>query len=284
MWILWSLLASLCQTIRNATSKSRSRVLSPAAVTLVRFGYGLVLILAVQVGAPWPQGELAIQTWLFLGASAVLQLAGNVALVRALTSKNLLLVATLIRIEVPFTVAVGWLFFDDLLQLVEMAAVVLACLGLLISSGGWWKSGAGLGSALLSGCFVGGASLTSRQAILSIKEGSSYGNAVLVLSLLLIIQTCILILYLVRYEREELKKMRQGWRADLLIGFTSGLGSLCWVFAFALSPVGLVKTVGQSELILSWLLSRRLFREPPTKREVIGALLVAGAVGLLAVI
>jgi drug/metabolite transporter (DMT)-like permease len=282
MWILWSLLASLCQTVRNATSKSRSRVLSPAAVTLVRFGYGLVVVLLVQVVAPWPCGYLTVRSFWFLSASAALQLTSNVALVKALSSKNLLLVTTLVRVEVPFAVAVGCLLFGDLLDLVEIIAVGLACLGLLISSGRWWRSVAGIGYALLSGCLVGGASLTSRQAILSIKDGSTYGNAVFILSLLLILQTCSLILYLIQYEREEFIKMRKGWKTDLLIGFASGLGSLCWVFAFALSPVGLVKTVGQSELILSWFLSRRLFKEPPAKREVLGAFLVASAVVLLA--
>jgi drug/metabolite transporter (DMT)-like permease len=66
---------------------------------------------------------------------------------------------------------------------------------------------------------------------------------------------------------------------SLFAGFMGAAASAGWFTAFALEPVAHVRTLGLVELIFSYAVSRRIFRERIERRELGGiALLALGVV------
>ena len=67
------------------------------------------------------------------------------------------------------------------------------------------------------------------------------------------------------------------WRVSLFAGFMGAAASAAWFTAFAIQSVTYVRTLGLIEMLFSYAVSRRLFREHLTTREISGmALIVAG--------
>jgi drug/metabolite transporter (DMT)-like permease len=56
-----------------------------------------------------------------------------------------------------------------------------------------------------------------------------------------------------------------------------------WFTAMAIEPVAHVRTLGLVELLFSYAISRRVFRERLTRRELVGVLLLALALVLVLV-
>ena len=54
-------------------------------------------------------------------------------------------------------------------------------------------------------------------------------------------------------EPAGLRASFTGWRSDMWVGMLSACGSACWFAGFALSPVALIRTVGQVEVVFTLL-------------------------------
>lgn len=296
MWILLSLLACSFQTVRNATSKHRSRELTALSVALVRFGYGLPIILLFMFLVWLGYGAEAFgrapgqAIWAML-FSALTQAVGSALFVASLSRNNLFASLVLHRIEIPVALVVGAVFMNDVPTLAQVAAVVLALLGVLLAalpsrsaqSSAHPEYKLGIVYGVFGGVAIGLCSVSSRYGIMAFEGGTFVGNALVFLLGLLIPQSLGLIALIAYKNPGEFAVMRRGIRSDFLIGASSGLGSACWGFAFALAPVALVKTVGQVELLFSWFISGKFFRERPRKMELVGGACIAVAVVLLAV-
>jgi drug/metabolite transporter (DMT)-like permease len=73
----------------------------------------------------------------------------------------------------------------------------------------------------------------------------------------------------------------KAWRVSLFAGFMGAGASAAWFTAFAIEPVTHVRTLGMVEMIFSYAVSRRFFREHLTRRELAGMALIALAVGAI---
>ena len=82
-------------------------------------------------------------------------------------------------------------------------------------------------------------------------------------------------------EPEHLRAVFRGWRKAAPVGALSALGSACWFTGFALAPLGLVRAVGQVEILMTMALGRFYLRESFTRSEVIGAVTVVAGVLLV---
>jgi drug/metabolite transporter (DMT)-like permease len=73
----------------------------------------------------------------------------------------------------------------------------------------------------------------------------------------------------------------RAWRTSLLAGFMGAAASAGWFTAMAIQPVAHVRTLGLVELLFSYLVSLRIFKERLRPVEVLGiALLVFGLVAI----
>lgn len=84
-------------------------------------------------------------------------------------------------------------------------------------------------------------------------------------------------------EPEQLRAAVTRWREAAPVGALSACGSACWFTGFVLAPLGLVRAVGQVEILFTLAFGRFYLRESFTRAEVLGsAVVVAGVLLVLA--
>ncbi|MCB2002865.1 MAG: hypothetical protein KDH91_21995 [Rhodoferax sp.] len=70
----------------------------------------------------------------------------------------------------------------------------------------------------------------------------------------------------------------RAWRLSTVAGAMGAMASIGWMTATALRPAVDVRTLGLVEVLFSYLVSRRLFREKISRKELAGLLLVGAGV------
>lgn len=288
-WIVFTLLAVVMQSIRTAAQKQLTNNLSIQAATLVRFLFGIKFAL-IYLYFVWqaydPQDfELGRQFFQSGALAGISQILATVCLIKALTLKNFAVGTALAKTEAILTAVLGALFFSAALSAMGYLSVVVGVAGLLVASN--WKItlqdltdnesirygvGAGLGFAL--------ASLWIRDASLSI-DAPRILSAAAVLTYMVLLQTLICFVWVYIKEREQLRLMMQNLGACTFVGFTSVAGSVGWFTAMSLQNAALVKTLGQTEFVVSLLITYLYFGEKITTREYSGIALIAISVFIL---
>ena len=98
----------------------------------------------------------------------------------------------------------------------------------------------------------------------------------------LTIQTVVMTAYLRAFEAGELSRVWRNRGKGMLVGIASMLGSVGWFTAMTLQNVAYVRTVGQVELIFTFLTAILVFRKRIRWTELLGtALIIAGILFLL---
>ncbi len=289
LWIPFTLLAVVMQSVRTAGQKQVTQYLSVPAATLVRFLYG-VPFAAIYCGYLYWYDDTGFvdapaEFYLWCSLAAVSQIVATVLLVKALQVNNFAVGTSLVKTETLMAAIIGSWFFNDYLNVVGYVSVMLGIAGALIASKVQLRlltkganasivygAGAGLGFAL--------ASLWLRQGILSLDAPALTGAAVALL-FMVVLQTVICFGWVAYTARHQFRLMRAKWRHCLFIGFTSVGGSIGWFTAMSLQNAALVRTLGQLEFLVALAITHFYFGETITRREYLGMLLVVLSVVLL---
>ena len=297
LWIPITVWAALAQTVRNAAQRSLTASLGTLGATLVRFLYGLpfaaawlaAVLAATHERLPAPDAAFAL--WVLLGA--VSQIAATALLLRTMEERNFALGVAYSKTEVLQVAMFAMLFLGDPFGARTALAVSLATFGVLLLSpadrerplralaAGWTSRATLLGIA--SGAGFALASVGYRGAALRL-EGSGFlmaGAYTLVAAQL--VQTLLLGGWLLARSPATVAGVVREWRRSLLAGFMGAAASAGWFTAFALQPAAYVRTLGLVELVFSYAVSRRLFRERLTRLERAGMALLALGVGVVTV-
>ena len=291
-WIPIVVWAAFAQTVRNAAQRTLTAEVGTLPATLVRFLYGLpcaALWLAVVwhvSGSAKPFLSLHYGGWLSLGAMA--QLGATALLLMAMKERNFIVAVTWSKTEILQVALFSLLFLGELPGWMSALAMVVATSGVLLLSRpktpvadakggmaqgeGWWSRAAlyGLGSgALFALSAVGyrGASLV--QTGVSPWLAGAWG--VLWAQLL---QSLVLGSYLAVRDAGGLLAIARAWRLSLVAGTMGALASVGWFTAMAMRPAADVRTLGLIEVLFSYLVSRRIFREKLSVSETLGLVLV----------
>ena len=290
-WIPIVIGAAFAQTIRNATQRTLVSELGTLSATLVRFLYGLPFaacwLLAVYrfSGAPpvLPPFGLVYAGWLVAGA--VFQLAATALLLRAMKQRNFIVGVTFSKTEVLQVGLFATLFLHELPTLLSGLAMLVATAGVVLLSlpkkiegeARVWSGNAawfGLGSGA---CFAL-SSVGYRGAALQLGGTSAWLIGAWAVLLAQSLQTVLLGGWLGMRAPGALAAIAKAWRLSLLAGMMGALASTGWLTAVALRPAGDVRTLGLVEVLFSYLVSRRLFKEHMTRNEFTGLLLVSAGV------
>ena len=155
---------------------------------------------------------------------------------------------------------------------------------LLLSPAGWnggWASRSAL-LGLASGAGFALSAVGYRGAALALEGTPFLMAAAATLLAAQILQTLLLGGWMAARDLHSVLRVLRAWRASLLAGFMGAAASAGWLTAFAIEPVAHVRTLGLVELVFSYAVSRRLFREKLSRRELGGmALLALGVVLVL---
>lgn len=288
LWIPATLVAASAQTLRNATQRSLTDAIGLVGATQVRFVFGfpfalLFLALATILSQSWPPAiNRTAFLWTLGGAAAQILATG---LMLATMKQRSFAVTTAYTKTEPVQVAVfAALVLGDPLSPLKFAAVLIATTGVLLISFKKGESllGAGLRPLLLgmlAGAFFALAAVCFRGAILALDSGVFFLRASAILVWGLGLQSLMLIVYLGIMDRNALLASFGVWRQSLFAGFLGALASQFWFIGFSLTAVANVRTLALVEVFLAQAMSRKLFAEAISHRELIGMALIALGVG-----
>jgi drug/metabolite transporter (DMT)-like permease len=289
LWAVFTVIAAIGQTARNAMQRELSRLVGTVGATLVRFLFGLPFGILFLAGvAYWLHEPLPSLNPRFLawnGLAAVTQIGATALMLLAMNERSFVVTTAYLKTEPVLVALFGFAFLGDRLAAQTIFAIVVATAGVMMMS--WTKGAAsvstrpllfGIGAAALFGISAVG----FRGAILSLDTPSFVMAATFALAVGLSIQTTLLCVYLALFDRNSLLAILYQWRPSLFAGFMGAAASQFWFLAFALTTAANVRTLALIEVLFAQIVSRRIFDHKSAPREVIGiALVVAGIAFLL---
>ena len=294
VWAIFAVLAAFFQNLRTSLQKKLNKNLSIVASTYVRFAFALPFALIVFIfnfgnfdiiSTVLNQSNFFYYT--FLGS--VIQITFTITLLYLFRFSNFVVGTSLSKTEVIQIAIFEYIILKDKLNLFGVLGIIIATIGVIMISIKdlrlFFKKFfskvtlIGLGAGLLLGLSV----VYFRAAALSLENFSSnFDKAFMTVFFALIIQTAVITIYLVIFERPEFKKFLENKFEICLAGLSGFLATLSWFFAFTLIQASFVRALGQIEIFFSYVSSKYLFKEKITLIEILGVLtFIAGATILL---
>jgi drug/metabolite transporter (DMT)-like permease len=291
LWIPVTVWAAFAQTLRNAAQRHLTKELGTLGATLVRFLYGLpfaaawLWLVRAWTGAALPAPNVPFAGWIALGAVA--QLAATALLLATMAERNFALGVAYSKSELIQVALFGFLFLGDPLGVPTMAAVAFGMVGVLLLSpadparplrallAGWTTRSALLG--LGSGACFALSTVGYRGAALALEGTPFLMAAAFGLVVAQTLQTLLLGGWLAVRDRPVIARVVRAWRASIFAGFMGAAASAGWFTAMTIEPIAHVRTLGLVELVFSYAVSRRFFRERLTRMEIAGMALLAVA-------
>jgi drug/metabolite transporter (DMT)-like permease len=291
LWIATTLSAAALQTARNAMQGSLTAKLGTLGATQVRFIFGLpfaVLFLTIVTlvsgdSIPPPSTMFLV----FTASGAVAQILGTVFLLAAMRERSFSVATAFTKTEAVQVALFGLMILGDELTWLRMVAIAVATIGIFLIA---FKPGEKLTAdslrPALQGIASGGmyaiAAVGFRGGILALDQATPYflrASTTLVWSLA--IQSVLLGAWMQVFQPKALRESVKLWRQSLFAGFTGALASQCWFLGFSLTTAANVRTLGLVEVLFAQAVSRRIFSQTTTMRELSGMALVVVGVGLL---
>lgn len=294
MWIPITLLAATFQILRTARQHELRRVLAVNPAGFVRYAYGfpLALIAAIvtfgvfDAELPKPPARF----WPIVAGAGIAQIFGTVALLKSFQLRDFAIGTVYVKTEIILVAIVSAVALGEPLEPLGWAAAVLCMAGVA-----WLAAPGKITDALrlagdpaaLMGVLAGlGFALAAagiRGASNTLGDAPTWSRALLTLTVMLGIQTVLNGTQLAATDRSGLKAVASNWRAAIPVGVLSLSGSACWAVAVTLTSAAKVRTLGQVELVLAFVISAVWLREQHSRVEyAASALVLLGVIGVVA--
>ncbi|MSP32393.1 MAG: EamA/RhaT family transporter, partial [Pseudolabrys sp.] len=186
----------------------------------------------------------------------------------------------------PVQVALfGLIFLGDHITPLSAAAILIATAGVIVMSLKPGSASAGTMRSTLIG--LGGgtmfalSAISYRGAILALQHPDFVLAATFTLAIGLVVQAALLSLYLALRDPQVLRAIMHAWKPSLFAGFMGAFASQFWFLAFAITTAANVRTLALVEVLFAQGVTRFIFKQPTTKREGVGIVLVVIGVALL---
>ena len=226
--------------------------------------------------------------WVALGA--VCQVVATAFFVAAMAQRSFVVAVVFTKTEVLQIGLYSVAFLGESLSWVAMLAIVLSTSGVVLLSGpqlgaratglgAWIGKGALLG--LASGAAFALASVGYRGAMLALEPTTPWLSGAYGLVWAQTLQTLLLGAYLLARDRAGLRKVIADWRVSSIAGLAGAAASMGWFTAYAMRSAVDVRILGLVEVLYSYVVSHKLFRERVTSRELTGIVLVVAGIVLV---
>src|SRR3984893_8220684 len=287
-WALFTVIAAFSQTVRNPAQRQLTATLGTVGATHVRFLFGfpfaLVFLAGVLIagGASLPRPGWTYWPWVIDGALA--QVAATALMLAAMNERSFVVTIAYIKTE-PVQVALfGLVLLGDAVTPSLALAILVATSGVVLMS---LKPGATAGgmrptlAGLAAGAMFGLSAVGFRGAILSLALPSTLMAATFTLGIGMFLQSSVLWAHLCLRDPKVLTAIMRSWRPSLFAGFMGALASQFWFMAFALATAASVRTLALVEVLFAQAISRFIFKQPTTRRETLGIVLIVIGCGRL---
>lgn len=292
LWIPLTIFAALAQTVRNTAQRRLVDELGTLGATLVRFFYGMPMLalwlgLVIGIGGQaLPPLTIGFATWVLVAALS--QMAGTALLLRAMAARSFAIGLVYSKSEVIQVALFSVIFLGERLSLATACAIVLATFGVVLLSPrpkdadltrGWADPAALFG--LASGSAFAISVVAYRGATLALDAGSPFLGAAGTLFWSQLAQTVLLGTWLLVRTPSVVLGLLREWRVSLFAGIAGASASIANVTALALESASNVRTLILIEVLFTYFVSLRIFRETISRRELAGMALVVLGVGLI---
>ena len=292
-WIIFTISGAFFQNLRSSLQKKLNKDLSTVASTYVRFAFALpfaILIFFLNFGNFEIISKILKQTdFIYLTIIAsIFQILFTFTLLYLFNFSNFVVGTSLSKTEVVQVAIFEYFLLKDKLNVFGIFGIIIATVGVIIISikdlklffSNFFSKTTFIG--LLTGLFLGLSVVFFRAAALSLEDFSSnFDKAIITLFFGLIIQTFLISVYLLVYERSEFRKFRNNKLESCLAGLTGFLATLSWFFAFTFIQASFVRALGQVEIFFSFVSSKYFFKEKITKMEIIGIIIFVFGVTMM---
>jgi drug/metabolite transporter (DMT)-like permease len=289
LWIVFTVLAAMAQTARNAMQRELTATLGTVGATHVRFLFGfpfaaiaLAAIIAAS-GLALPHPTALFWAWNIVGALA--QIFATALMLAAMGERSFVVTIAYTKTEAIQVALFGLIFLGERVTPPLATAILLATAGVMVMS---WRPGtqflSGMRPVLLgigSGALFALSAVGYRGAIRSLEHTSFFLASSYTLAIALAMQAALLSLYLAVRERKVLVAIMRAWRPSMFAGFMGALASEGWFAAFALATAACGRTLALIEVLFAQAVSVLIFRQAVTARDSVGIVLVVLGVGLL---
>ena len=291
LWVPVALIAAAAQTARNATQVSLTRTLGTAGATQVRFLFGLpfaVLFLALVTTAT---GEappaLTARASAFTLLGAVAQIGATALMLVTMKSQSFAVTTAWLKTEPVIVALSAAIILGEALSWTALVAIAIATAGVVVMSikpgprpSEWFRLGPALTGLAAAGLF-GLSAIGFRGAVTGLESGGYFIRSTTTLVLSLSLQTAILLVWLLAFDRSALRASFRIWRASLGAGFLGAFASQFWFLGFSLTTAANVRTLALAEVIFAQAVARFHLGQKLTARQAVGMALIILGVGLL---
>jgi drug/metabolite transporter (DMT)-like permease len=285
LWIPFTVMAAFMQSWRNAFQKRLSADVDTLGVTLARFILAVPMsalyafVLFSYEGSAVPQ--MNAKFYLAIVLAAISQIFATALMVKLFRLRNYAMGVGLAKSEAVIAAVLGALLFAAPLSVMAWCGVIIGGIAVWLMSVpkgmrniSWPTLLIGLASGL---CFAF-TTLWVREASL-MTQLPFLQSAAYVLFWVLLVQTLILLLWLLVRSPQTLRALCLKPKLVFIISFCSFVGSIGWFTAMSLETVALVKTLGQIEIFFTLLISAKWFKERLQRSDKWGlGLILVGAV------
>ncbi len=289
--MLATLVAAVAQTARNAAQAGLTREIGTLGATQVRFLFGLPFAVIFLGLAAWGMGEappaLTAGSLGYAALGALAQIGATALMLVTMQSRSFAVTTAWIKTEPVIVALVATVVIGDPLTPAKLVAILVATAGVLILSTrpetarGMLRDAAPVATGLLAGFLFGLAAIGFRGGILALPEGSFLIRASTILVVSLVLQSGVLLVWLLAFDRRALAGSFRVWRPSILAGFLGAFASQFWFIGFSLTTAANVRTLALVEVILALGVSALVFRQPVSRRQVVGTAVILLGVGLL---
>jgi len=290
LWAVFTLIAAAAQTARNAMQRELTARLGTVGATHVRFLFGFPFALLVFLPGVVFFGGYSLPNppaifWLWVVFGALTQIGATATMLSVMGERSFVVAYAYIKTE-PVQVALfGLIFLGDHIAPLSAAAILIATAGVIVIS---LKPGAGSVSTtrstvigILSGSLFALSAIGYRGAILSLGLPDFVMAATYTLTVGLVMQAVLLTAWLALRDPGVLRAIAKAWRPSLLAGFMGAVASEFWFLAFAIATAASVRTLALVEVLFAQGVTYFVFKQPTTRREGVGIVLVVIGVALL---
>ena len=292
-WIIVTIFGAFFQNLRSSLQKKLNKDLSTVASTYVRFVFALPFA-SLLFFIYFKNFEIVIEILsqtnflYYVILASVFQIIFTFVLLYLFKYSNFVVGTSLSKTEVIQVAIFEYLILKDKLNILGISGIIIATLGVIIMTikdlklffNNFFSKTTLIG--LTSGLFLGLSVVYFRAAALSlINFSSNFEKALSTLFIGLVIQTSIITVYLLIFEKSEFKKLYNNKFESCLAGLAGFMATLSWFYAFTLIQASFIRAFGQIEIFFSYLSSKYFFKEKLKFSEIIGIIIFVCGVLLM---
>ena len=292
-WLIITFFGAFFQNLRSTLQKKLNKDLSTIASTYVRFVFALpfATLLFFSYFRNFEVINIVLSQPNFIYyvvLASIFQIIFTFVLLYLFKFSNFVVGTALSKTEVIQVAIFEYIILKDKLNIFGIIGIIVATVGVIIISvkdlklffSNFFSKTTLVG--LTTGLFLGLSVVYFRAAALALENFSSnFEKAISTLFFGLIIQTLIITIYLIFFERSEFKKLYNNKFECCLAGFAGFMATMSWFYAFTLVQASFVRALGQIEIFFSYLSSKYLFKEKITLSEIVGIIIFVTGVLLM---